>query len=78
MRKIFAYVVSILTIVMAIAMCIPSVIDSSKFAMEYTGGFEVLYKVTSETDDVKNNEVAKTISDIQIFLFFNRLSPPWC
>lgn len=63
MRKIFAYVVSILTIVMAIAMCIPSVIDSSKFAMEYTGGFEVLYKVTSKTDDVKNKEVADTISD---------------
>ena len=63
MRKIFAYVVSLLTIVMAIALCVPSISESTKFAMEYTGGFEVLYKVTSETDDVKNNEVAKTISD---------------
>ena len=63
MRKIFAYVVSVLTIVMAIALCIPSVIDSSKFAMEYTGGFEVLYKVTSKTDDVKDGKIAKTISD---------------
>lgn len=63
MRKIFAYIVSLLTIAMSIALCVPSIVDSSKFAMEYTGGFEVLYKVTSETKDVKNSDVAKTISD---------------
>jgi len=63
MRKIFAYVVTLLTLIMAVALCVPTIKDSSKFAMEYTGGFEVLYKVTSDTDDVSDNEVAKTIRD---------------
>lgn len=63
MRKIFAYLVSLLTIAMAIALCVPGIIDNNKFSMEYTGGFEVLYKVTSKTDDVKDGKIAKTISD---------------
>ena len=63
MRKIFAYVVTLLTLIMSVALCVPTIMDSSKFAMEYTGGFEVLYKVTSTTKNVGNNEIAKTIRD---------------
>ena len=62
MRKIFAYIVTLLTIMMSVALCVASIIETTNFAMEYTGGFEVLYKSTSSMKDVKDSKVADTIS----------------
>lgn len=63
MRKIFAYVVTVVTLIATMIFFVPSIKDSTNFAMEYTGGFEALYKTNSSMKDVKDNTVAKTISD---------------
>ena len=62
MRKIFAYVVTVVTLLAMMVFFVPSINDSANFAMEYTGGFEVLYKATSSMKDVKDSKVANTIS----------------
>jgi len=63
MRKIFAYVVTTVTLIAMMVFFIPNVKDSTNFAMEYTGGFEVLYKTKSSMKDVNDNQIASTISD---------------
>lgn len=63
MRKIFAYVVTMVTLLAVMVFFVPSVKESTNFAMEYTGGFEVLYKTTSSMRNVKDKAVADTISD---------------
>lgn len=63
MRKIFAYVVMTVTLIATMIFFVPSIRDNTHFAMEYTGGFEVLYKAKSSMKDVSDNEIAKTISD---------------
>lgn len=62
MRKIFAYVVTVVTLLAMMVFFIPGIKDSTNFAMEYTGGFEVLYKTKSSMKNVKNNTVADTVS----------------
>lgn len=63
MRKIFAYIVTVVSLLAVMVFFVPGIKDSSNFAMEYTGGFEVLYKAKSSMKDVKDNAVANTISD---------------
>ena len=63
MRKIFAYIVMVVTLVATMIFFVPGFKGDTNFAMEYTGGFEVLYKIKSETKDVNDNAVASTISD---------------
>lgn len=63
MRKIFAYVVTIVTLIAMMVFFVPSFKDNTNYAMEYTGGFEVLYKAKSSMKDVKDNTIADTISD---------------
>lgn len=63
MRKIFAYVLTVVTLVAMMVFFIPNIKENTKFAMEYTGGFEVLYEVKSSMKDIKDNTVAQTISD---------------
>ena len=63
MRKIFAYIVTIVTLVATMVFFVPGFKEDTNFAMEYTGGFEVLYKIKSDTKDVRDNAVASTISD---------------
>ena len=63
MRKIFAYIVTVVSLLAMMVFFVPSIKESSNFAMEYTGGFEVLYKTKSSMKEVKDNAVAKTISD---------------
>ena len=63
MRKIFAYIVTVVSLLARMVFFVPSIKESSNFAMEYTGGFEVLYKTKSSMKEVKDNAVAKTISD---------------
>ena len=63
MRKIFAYVVMTITLIATMVFCIPGIRENTHFAMEYTGGFEVLYKAKSSMKDVSDKEIANTISD---------------
>lgn len=63
MRKIFAYVVMTITLIATMVFCIPTIRENTHFAMEYTGGFEVLYKAKSSMKEVNDNEIASTISD---------------
>ena len=63
MRKIFAYIVTVVTLIAMMVFFVPGIKENTKFAMEYTGGFEVLYKTKSQTDEVNDNVIAQTISD---------------
>lgn len=62
MRKIFAYLVTVVTLLALMVFFVPSIKESTNFAMEYTGGFEVLYKAKSTMKGVSDNKVASTIS----------------
>lgn len=63
MRKIFAYIVTVVTLLALMVFSIPSIKENTNFSMEYTGGFEALYKTKSSMADVNDNTIAQTISD---------------
>ena len=63
MRKMFAYLVTVVTLIATMVFFVPNIKDSTHFAMEYEGGFEILYKSKSLMKDVNDKTVANTISD---------------
>ena len=62
MRKLIAYAITAITLIALMVFFVPSVKENTNWAMEYTGGFEILYEAKSSMKDVKDKDIASTIS----------------
>lgn len=62
-KKIFSFVVLVITLIALVAFSVPTIKDKTVLGMEYNGGFDILYEVESENDELDNKELVKTASE---------------
>ena len=62
-KRVFSFVIMIVTLIAVIAFGFPNIKDNSKVGMEFNGGFDILYEVKSEDESLSNNDLAKTAAE---------------
>ena len=62
-KRVFSFIVMLVTLVAVIAFGAPNIKNNSKTGMEFNGGFDILYKINSEDESISNKELAKTAAE---------------
>lgn len=62
-KRVFSFVIILVTLFAVIAFGAPSIKNNSKTGMEFNGGFDILYEITSEDEDLSNKNLAKTAAE---------------
>lgn len=62
-KRIFSFVILVVTLVAIIAFGAPSIKNNSRPGMEFTGGFDILYEVNSQDSELSSKDFAKTAAE---------------
>ena len=62
-KRVFSFVIILVTLFAVIAFGAPSIKNNSKTGMEFNGGFDILYEITTEDEDMSNKNLAKTAAE---------------
>lgn len=62
-KRIFSFVILVVTLVAIIAFGAPSIKNNSRTGMEFNGGFDILYEVKSEDAELSSKDFAKTAAE---------------
>lgn len=62
-KRIFSFVIMVVTLVALIAFSTPNIINNSKTGMEFNGGFDILYEIKTEDETTLNDSLAKTAAE---------------
>lgn len=62
-KRVFSFIVMLVTLVAVIAFGAPNIKNNSKTGMEFNGGFDILYKINSDDESISNKDLAKTAAE---------------
>ena len=62
-KRVFSFVIILVTLFAVIAFGAPNIRNNSRTGMEFNGGFDILYEITSEDEDLSNKNLAKTAAE---------------
>lgn len=62
-KRIFSFVIMLVTMVALIAFGAPSIKNNTKIGMEYNGGFDILYEVKTDNDELSTKNLVKTAAE---------------
>ena len=62
-KRVFSFVIMLVTLVAVIAFGAPNIKNNSKPGMEFNGGFDILYSINTEDDELSKKELAKTAAE---------------
>ena len=62
-KRVFSFVIMLVTLVAVIAFGSPNIKNNSKTGMEFNGGFDILYEVKTDDKKLSNKDLAKTAAE---------------
>jgi SecD/SecF fusion protein len=62
-KRVFSFVIMLVTLVAVIAFGAPNIKNNSKSGMEFNGGFDILYKINSDDENLSTKDLAKTAAE---------------
>lgn len=62
-KRVFSFVIMIVTLVALIAFGAPTIKNNSKVGMEYNGGFDILYEVKTDNKELSTKDLVKTAAE---------------
>lgn len=62
-KRVFSFVIMLVTLVAVIAFGAPNIKNNSKPGMEFNGGFDILYSINTEDDELSKKELAETAAE---------------
>ena len=62
-KRVFSFVIMLVTLVAVIAFGAPNIIDNGKTGMEFNGGFDILYEIKSNDKELSSKSLAKIASE---------------
>lgn len=62
-KRVFSFVIILVTLIAVIAFGVPNIKNNSRAGMEFNGGFDILYEITSNDEDMSNKNLAKTAAE---------------
>ena len=64
-KRLFSFIIILVTLIAIIAFGTPSIKNNSKTGMEFNGGFDILYEITSDDKDMSNKDLAQIAAKIK-------------
>ena len=55
-KRIFSFAIVILTLIALMAFGVPNIQDNSKIGMEFNGGFDILYEIKTEDENLSKED----------------------
>lgn len=62
-KRIFSFIVMVITLVALIAFGVPNIKNNAKTGMEFNGGFDILYEINTDNEDLSNSELVKMAAE---------------
>ena len=62
-KRLFSFLIMVITLIALIAFGIPNIKENSKAGMEFNGGFDILYEIKTEDDELSKGDLAKTAAE---------------
>lgn len=62
-KRVFSFIVMIITLVALIAFGAPNIKNNAKTGMEFNGGFDILYEINTDNEDLSNSELVEMAAE---------------